>query len=103
MRVASIVSDKTSALRVGSRRFVRREFKTYRGRAVILGDGAHGMLPHHGQGANHDRGRCYASRASRQPGCGAYDQEGVYASVSERHPEAAVIVPPRSTAVLSQM
>jgi hypothetical protein len=35
-------------------------------------------------------------------GDGAYDQEGVYASVSERHPEAAVIVPPRSTAVLSQ-
>src|SRR3954453_18372080 len=35
-------------------------------------------------------------------GDGAYDQEGVYASVSERPPEAAVIVPPRSTAVLSQ-
>src|SRR5215212_4788652 len=36
-------------------------------------------------------------------GDGAYDQDGVYASVSERHPEAAVIVPPRSTAVPSQM
>src|SRR3954449_3217078 len=35
-------------------------------------------------------------------GDGAYDQEGVYASISERHPEAAVIVPPRSTAVPSQ-
>ena len=35
-------------------------------------------------------------------GDGAYDQEGVYASVSERHPEAAVIVPPRATAVPSQ-
>ena len=34
-------------------------------------------------------------------GDGAYDQEGVYASVAERHPEAAVIVPPRSTAVPS--
>ena len=34
-------------------------------------------------------------------GDGAYDQEGVYASVAERHPEAAVIVPPRSSAVLS--
>src|ERR671916_183909 len=34
-------------------------------------------------------------------GDGAYDQEGVYASVAGRHPEAAVIVPPRSTAVLS--
>src|SRR3954451_23234664 len=32
---------------------------------------------------------------------GSYDQDGVYASVAERHPEAAVIVPPRSTAVPS--
>jgi len=29
-------------------------------------------------------------------GDGAYDQDGVYASVAERHPEAAVIVPPRN-------
>src|SRR5215217_1924244 len=35
-------------------------------------------------------------------GDGAYDQEGVYASVVEHHPEAAVIVPLRSTAVPSQ-
>lgn len=35
-------------------------------------------------------------------GDGAYDQQGVYASVAERHPEAAVIVPPRSTAVPSE-
>jgi Transposase DDE domain len=34
-------------------------------------------------------------------GDGAYDQDGVYASVGERHPEAAIIVPPRSTAVPS--
>ena len=34
-------------------------------------------------------------------GDGAYDQESVYAGVAERHPEAAVIVPPRSTAVPS--
>src|SRR3954447_45880 len=34
-------------------------------------------------------------------GDGAYDQEGVYASVAERHPKARVIVPPRSTAVPS--
>jgi len=34
-------------------------------------------------------------------GDSAYDQEGVYASVAARHPEAAVIVPPRSSAVLS--
>jgi hypothetical protein len=28
-------------------------------------------------------------------GDGAYDQDGVYASVAERHPEALIIVPPR--------
>src|SRR6185312_13210740 len=33
---------------------------------------------------------------------GAYDQESVYADVAERHPEAAIIVPPRATAVASQ-
>ena len=32
---------------------------------------------------------------------GAYDQTGVYDTVAERHPDAAVIVPPRSTAVPS--
>jgi len=36
-------------------------------------------------------------------GDGAYDQDGVYAGVAHRHPEAAVIVPPRSTAVPSDM
>jgi hypothetical protein len=35
-------------------------------------------------------------------GDGAYDQEGVSISVAERHPEAVVIVPPRSTAVPSE-
>src|SRR3954447_25143009 len=34
-------------------------------------------------------------------GDGAYDQESVYASVAERHPEAAVVVPPRANAVPS--
>jgi hypothetical protein len=34
-------------------------------------------------------------------GDGGYDQDRVYASVAERHPRAAVIVPPRATAVLS--
>jgi hypothetical protein len=34
---------------------------------------------------------------------GAHDQEGVAAAVAARHPEAAVIVPPRSTAVPSEM
>ena len=33
---------------------------------------------------------------------GAYDQEGVAAAVAARHPKAAVIVPPRSTAVPSE-
>jgi hypothetical protein len=33
-------------------------------------------------------------------GDGAYDRNGVYAEVHERHPEAAVIVPPRVDAVL---
>ncbi|MBI0539558.1 IS5 family transposase [Roseomonas sp. KE2513] len=32
---------------------------------------------------------------------GAYDQDGVYSEVTARHPEAAVIVPPRSSAVPS--
>ena len=35
-------------------------------------------------------------------GDGGYDQDRVYAGVAERHPEAAVIVPPRATAVLSE-
>ena len=35
-------------------------------------------------------------------GDGAYDQDGVYAGVAERHPEAAIVVPPRSTAVPSK-
>src|SRR5215207_7521963 len=35
-------------------------------------------------------------------GDGTSDQEGVYASVAERHPEAAIIVPPRPTAVPSR-
>jgi hypothetical protein len=32
---------------------------------------------------------------------GAYDQDRVYEAVAERHPDAAVIIPPRSTATLS--
>jgi len=34
-------------------------------------------------------------------GDGSYDQDAVYATVGERHPDAAVIVPPRTTAVPS--
>jgi hypothetical protein len=33
---------------------------------------------------------------------GAYDQDGVYGEIAERHPDAAVIVPPRSSAVPSK-
>jgi hypothetical protein len=35
-------------------------------------------------------------------GDGAYDQERVYTDVSHRHPEAAVVVPPRVTAMPSE-
>ncbi len=34
-------------------------------------------------------------------GDGAYDRDRVYAGVAERHPEAAVVVPPRANAVPS--
>jgi transposase len=33
---------------------------------------------------------------------GAYDQDRVYQAVAERHPDAAVIVPPRWTAALGR-
>jgi Transposase DDE domain len=36
-------------------------------------------------------------------GDGAYDRDDVYAAVAARHPDAAVIVPPRSSAVPSDM
>ncbi len=36
-------------------------------------------------------------------GDGAYDQDGGAASIGARHPEAAIIVPPRSNAVPSDM
>ena len=36
-------------------------------------------------------------------GDGAYDQAGIYGTIAKRHPDADVIVPPRSTAVLSEM
>jgi hypothetical protein len=32
---------------------------------------------------------------------GAYDGETVYDAVTDRHPEADIIIPPRATAVLS--
>ena len=35
-------------------------------------------------------------------GDGAYDQDSVYQTITERDPEAAVVVPPRATAVLSE-
>jgi hypothetical protein len=36
-------------------------------------------------------------------GDGAYDRAGIYGTVAKRDPDAEVIVPPRSTAVLSEM
>jgi hypothetical protein len=36
-------------------------------------------------------------------GDGAYDQAGIYGAVAERHPDAHVIIPPRSTGVPSEM
>jgi hypothetical protein len=36
-------------------------------------------------------------------GDGAYDQAGIYSTVAKHHPDADVIVPPRSTAVPSEM
>jgi hypothetical protein len=35
-------------------------------------------------------------------GDGAYDEDLVYADVTHRHPDAAVVVPPRATAVPSE-
>ena len=35
-------------------------------------------------------------------GDGAYDQAGVYGTLAKHHPDAEVIIPPRSTAVLSE-
>jgi Transposase DDE domain len=35
-------------------------------------------------------------------GDGAFDRDDAYGEVAERHPDAAVIVPPRSSAVLSK-
>ena len=43
-----------------------------------------------------------AGQVASFTGDGAYDQEGVSAAVAERHHEAAIIVPPRSTAVSSE-
>ncbi len=44
-----------------------------------------------------------AGPVSSFTGDGAYDQEGVSTAVAERHPEAATIMPPRSTAVPSEV
>ena len=35
-------------------------------------------------------------------GDGAYDQTGIYDTIAKRYPDADVIVPPRSTAVLTE-
>jgi Transposase DDE domain len=43
-----------------------------------------------------------ANRLSSFTADGAYDQDSVYAAVADHHPEAAVVVPPRITAVPSR-
>ena len=42
-----------------------------------------------------------AGRVASVTGDGAYDRDDVYREVRQRHPDAAVIVPPRSSAVPS--
>lgn len=49
--VTEMISAASSPIRWGLFT-VRPLLRWYRGRVVILGDAAHGMLPHHGQGAN---------------------------------------------------
>ena len=44
---------------------------------------------------------CWSRLRSRCTGDGAYDRDDVYREVCQRHPNAAVIVPPRSSAVPS--
>ena len=43
----------------------------------------------------------FTSAVASFTGDGGYDQDRVYASVAGRHPEAAVVIPPRATAVPS--
>src|SRR4051794_5995780 len=67
--------------------------------------------PDRGSGADRQRdGRRLPGRAAAGPGGwrvvsligdGAYDRGDVYGAVAERHPEAAVVVPPRRDAVPS--
>jgi len=48
--------------------------------------------------------RCWTKWKAPWPltGDGAYDQDSVYRAVTERDPDAVVVVPPRATAVLSE-
>ena len=43
-----------------------------------------------------------AGRVASFTGDGAYDRDDVYGAVAEHHPDAAVVVPPRATAVPSE-
>ena len=43
-----------------------------------------------------------ASRVASLTADGAYDGEAVYDAVAERHPGAAVIIPPRATAIANE-
>src|ERR671938_338778 len=52
---------------------------------------------------NADTGRIVAAAPTHQDtGDGAYDRDDVYTEVTMQHPEAAVLVPPRATAVPSE-
>ena len=44
-----------------------------------------------------------AGRIAPFTGDGAYDRDDVYGAVAERHPDAAVVVPPRATAVPARL
>jgi 2-polyprenyl-6-methoxyphenol hydroxylase-like FAD-dependent oxidoreductase len=56
---------------------VRPLLRWYRGRVVILGDAAHGMLPHHGQGANTSIEDAFAL-ATLLTGSGTDDLETIF-------------------------
>jgi hypothetical protein len=65
------------------------------------------ILPQPRQRPNSAQGFVFAGLSATDPiasltGDGAYDQDGVYGEVAARHPDAAVIVPPRSSGVPSE-
>jgi len=53
--------------------------------------------------ADEGRIRGHGDQRSRRNRRRGHDQDGVYAEVAKRHPNAAVILPPRATAVPSEV